>query len=152
MSRTYNNLEEYIRQLLHRLSIYHPHQLNTETVSSRLGLVLHYLPYDAMYIAGHIFLDSRKPDNQRWQEFGHELCHHLWHEGDQALMSVMMREWQEWKAINFAYNLCVPSFMLEGMDLPAYEREAVWVIMEKFGVERVFAEKRLEQYLRNMAF
>lgn len=149
MGNTYNNLEEYIRRLLNDISIFHPHQLNIETVSTRLGLVVHYFPHDAMYVEGNIFLDSRQNDAEQWQDFGHELCHARWHAGDQALIHVMMRELQEWKANNFAMNLCIPSFMLDNFNLTAYERDAVWMIMEMFGVEREFAEKRLEQYLRN---
>ncbi|TWT04640.1 ImmA/IrrE family metallo-endopeptidase [Planomicrobium sp. CPCC 101079] len=149
MGNTYNHLEEYIRQLLNNISIFHPHQLNIETVSSRLGLTVHYIPHDAMYVDGNIFLDIRQSDSKQWEDFGHELCHARWHAGDQALISVMMREFQEWKADNFAQNLCIPSFMLNNINLPAYERDAVWMIMEKFAVERKFAEKRLEQYIRN---
>lgn len=150
MANTYNHLEEYILQLLNRIGIYHPHQLNIENIYSRMGLVIHYIPHDAMFIAGNLFLDSRKNSAQQWQDFGHELCHALWHAGDQAIIPLSMREYQEWKAENFAQNLCVPSFMLKDIDLPAYEREAVWMIQEKFGVDRQFAEKRLEQYIRNM--
>lgn len=149
MANTYNHLEEYVTQLLNRIDIYHPHQLNIENIYPRLGLEIHYLPYDSMFVAGHMFLDSRQSDAEQWQDFGHELCHALWHAGDQALIPLSMREYQEWKAENFAQHLCVPSFMLDAVDLPAYERQAVWMITEKFGVEREFAEKRLEQYIRN---
>lgn len=149
MANTYNNLEEYIMQLLNRIDIYHPHQLSVENIYPRLGLSVHYIPHDAMYVAGNVFLDSRKSETHQWQDFGHELCHALWHAGDQALIPLSMREYQEWKAENFAQHLCVPSFMLDAVDLPAYERQAVWMITEKFGVEREFAEKRLEQYIRN---
>lgn len=149
MANTYNNLEEYILQLLNRISIFHPHQLNIENIYPRLGLSLHLIPYDSMYVAGNVFLDSRKSENQQWQDFGHELCHALWHAGDQALIPLSMREYQEWKAENFAQHLCIPSFMLNNINLPAYERDAIWLIQETFSVEHDFAKKRLEQYLRN---
>lgn len=149
MANTYNNLEEYILQLLNRMDIYHPHQLNIENVYPRLGLRVHYIPYGSLCVEGNIFLDSRKKESRQWEDFGHELCHALWHAGDQALIPLSMREYQEWKAENFAQNFCIPSFMLQNMKLPAYESEAVWMIMETFGVERNFAKKRLHQFLRN---
>lgn len=147
---TYNNLEEYILLLLNRLDILHPHQLNIDSISQRLGMNTHYIPYESMYIDGTFFLDSRKDDSDQWQDFGHELCHALWHAGDQALIPFSMLEYQEWKAENFAQHLCIPSFMLNDMKLPDYEREAVWMIMEAFKVDKEFAEKRLNQFLRNL--
>lgn len=152
MKRPYNHLEEYIRKLVQGIGVYHPHQLNIEVISSRLGLSVHYLAIDSMFMAGHIFLDSRKTDAQQWQDFAHELCHARWHEGDQALISVLMREYQEWKADNFARNLCIPTFMIENMKLPPYEKEAIWMLQETFGVEREFAAIRLQQYLRNLIY
>lgn len=74
------------------------------------------------------------------------------HAGDQALIPLSMREYQEWKAENFSQHLCIPTFMLDKMELPNHEKEAVWMIMETFGVERWFAEKRLCQYLSNFLY
>ena len=89
MKRPYNHLEEYVRKLLQGIGIYHPHQLNIEVISSRLGLTVHYLAIDSMFISGHIFVDSRKTDAQQWQDFAHELCHVRWHEGDRDSVTVV---------------------------------------------------------------
>ncbi|WP_084245162.1 ImmA/IrrE family metallo-endopeptidase [Planomicrobium okeanokoites] len=150
MANTYNNLEEYIQKLLHRIDIYHPHQLNMEDVYSRLGMSVHYIQQDAMFVFGYIFLDSRKSAAEQWEDFGHELCHALWHAGNQALIPLSMREYQEWKAENFAQHLCIPSFMLDSMKLPNHTKEAVWMLQEEFGVTQKFSEKRLERYMRNL--
>lgn len=150
MTDSYNNLEEYVLRLFNLIDIYHPPQLTIENIYQRLGLAVHYLPYDAMFVAGNLFLDSRRNDAEQWQDFGHEVAHALLHAGDQAVLPLSMREYQEWKAENFSQHFCIPSFMLNNLILPNYEREAVWLIMENFGVEREFAEKRLQQYLRNL--
>ncbi|MBD8013844.1 ImmA/IrrE family metallo-endopeptidase [Planococcus wigleyi] len=152
MNNTYNNLEEYIAQLLNRIDIFHPHELSIGNIYPRLGLTVHYIPHDSMAIAGNLFLDNRKNEEAQWQDFGHELCHALWHAGDQAILPLSMREYQEWKAENFSQHFCIPSLMLNKMRLPNNENEAIWMIMETFGVERWFAEKRLQQYLRNLIF
>lgn len=150
MPNTYNNLEEYVLHLLNRIDIYHPHQLNIETVHSRLGLAVHYIPHDAMFVDGHLFLDSRKKCAEQWQDFGHEVAHALLHAGDQAVLPLSMREYQEWKAESFAQHFCIPSFMLDKIKVPNYKREAVWMIQEEFGVSQEFAKKRLDQYIRNL--
>lgn len=148
----YNNVEQYVMQLLNRIDIYHPHQLNAEEITSRLGLTVAYLHFKSACIDGHIFLDSRKDDAEQWEDFGHELCHALWHAGDQAVLPISMTEYQEWRADSFALNLCIPSFMLDQLQLPDYERQAVWILMEKFDVSKAFAERRLELYLRKRVF
>lgn len=149
MGRTYNNIEEYIENFLNSIGIYHPHQLNVETISNRLGIVIHYIPYGSMLLNGHMFLDSRLSKAEQWHDFAHELCHAKWHEGDQALIHALMREYQEYKAENFAKHLCIPSFMLDKMSLPNHENEVVWFIIENFGVSKSLAKKRMDQYFRN---
>ena len=152
MANTYNNLEDYIMKLLNRIDIFHPHQLTIENVYPRLGLSIYYIPHDSMAIAGSLVLDNRKNEEALWQDFGHKLCHALWHAGDQAVLPLSMREYQEWKAENFSQHLCIPSFMLDKMKLSEHENEAIWMILEMFGAERWFAEKRLQQYLRNLIY
>lgn len=139
-------------QMLNRIDIYHPAQLSIENIYPRLGLAIYYIPHNSMAIADNLFLDNRQCDAAQWQVFGHELCHALWHAGDQALIPLSMREYQEWKAENFSQHLCIPTFMLDKIKLPEHENEAVWMIMETFGVERWFAEKRLRQYLNNLIY
>lgn len=150
VSYTYNWSEEYVNNMYRSLGIHHPHQLNLEIIAARLGKSIVCLPTEPMRIGDVIVLDSRTNGQQQWQDFGHELCHALWHSGNQLLMPMPLQVYQEHKSNNFAQYACIPSFMLDNINLPAYERDAVWMIMEKFGVERWFAEKRLEQYLRNM--
>ena len=87
---------------------------------------------------------------QQWQDFGHELSHALLHVGNQVSVPLPFKLYQEWKAANFAFHVCIPTFMLLEMDLPAEERLAIYEIQKSFKVEREFAHKRLEQYLANL--
>src|SRR5699024_12610101 len=78
---------------------------------------------------------------QQWQEFGHELCHVLWHAGRQENISDSFCSYQEGQADNFAYHLCIPTFMLCRLKgVSTYE------VMNLFNVEYGFASKRLEMY------
>lgn len=149
MGYTYNLMEEYVKKMYNSIGIYWPHQLDMESIASRLGAILIYLPYGSMTMKNAILIDDRLNDCQKWQEFGHELCHVEWHDGNQRVLPSSYLEYQEWKADNFAYQACVPTFMLDRMDLPTSERKAVWLIQETFHVEREFAEKRLYRYVNN---
>lgn len=149
---TYINLEDYIKTMLNRIGIYQPCQLSIDNIYPQLNLSIYYIPYTSMAIAGDVFLDNRNNESIQWQDFGHELCHALWHAGDQAMIPFSMREYQEWKAENFAQHLCIPTFMLDRLNLPAYESDVTRMIMEVFGVTHSFAEKRLRQYMTNLQY
>lgn len=150
MNYTYNWSEEYVNNMYQTIGIHLPHQLDSEEIAARNGLSLLYLPTAAMNFGNAIVLDNRDSEKKQWQAFGHELCHALWHAGGQIAVPVPLQVYQEAKANNFAQYACIPTFMLLNMKLPAYERDAVWMIQETFGVEREFAEKRLHQFLRNL--
>lgn len=149
---TYSHLEDYVSNLLKGLAIHHPSQLNIETISYRLNKMINYMPYRAMCIDREIFLDSRSSKRGQWQDFAHELCHNLLHEGDQALISAMQKDGQEFKAENFAQHFCIPTFMLNQMTFNEYDRDPLLRVQETFGVEYDFAKKRLHQYIMNLQY
>ncbi|MEQ6048477.1 ImmA/IrrE family metallo-endopeptidase [Lysinibacillus capsici] len=64
----------------------------------------------------YIFLNNQLTICQSWQDFGHELGHVLLHMGNQQRMYPLFREYQEYKANNFMYHACVPSFMLDELE------------------------------------
>jgi len=149
MRYTYNLMEEYVKKMYNTIGIYHPHQLDMESIASRLGAMLIYLPYRSMTMRNAILIDDRLTECQKWQEFGHELCHVEWHDGNQRVLPPAYLEYQEWKADSFAQHACVPTFMLDRITLPSNQNKAIWTIQETFKVERSFAEKRLQQYINN---
>lgn len=53
----------------------------------------------------------------------------------------LFREYQEWKANNFALQACVPTFMLNKIKLPINEEKAINKISLLFNVEYDFAQK-----------
>lgn len=150
MTYTTNWSEDYVNRMYQSIGIHQPHQLDLEEIAARNGLEVFYLPTEPMNIGKAIVLDDRATDKKSWQDFGHELCHALWHAGGQISVPMPFQVYQESKANNFAQYACIPAFMLTSMNLPAYEREAVWMIQEAFKVEQTFAEKRLQQYLQNL--
>lgn len=150
MRPTYNMLEDYVMKMYQSIGIYHPHQLDMEDIASRLGMTLIHMPVSSFNVEKTIILDVRKNDTEQWQDFGHELCHALMHIGNQNIMPLPFRLYQEWKADSFAQHACVPTFMLERTKLEGDESIDIWMIQEKFCVEREFAQKRLQHYLNNL--
>jgi len=149
MKYTYNLMEEYVEKMYDSIDVYWPHQLDMDLIASRMGTTLVFLPYGSMTVGNAILIDDRLSDCEQWQDFGHELCHIEWHDGNQRILPSSYLEYQEWKASNFAFHACVPTFMLDRLKLPSSDAKAIWLIQEMFGVERDFAQKRLHQYINN---
>ncbi|AQU79768.1 ImmA/IrrE family metallo-endopeptidase [Planococcus faecalis] len=152
MGYTYNASEDYLNNFYRSIGIHSPHQLDLEEIAYRNGLSVLYLPTESMNVKNAIVLDERVTTAEQWQDFGHELCHALWHSGNQITMPMPYQVYQENKSNNFAQYACIPSFMLHNMTLPNNEKEAVCLLMETFGVEHWFAEKRLRQYIQNLIY
>lgn len=143
----YSHLEDYIKNLYLNIGITQPEQINMKTIASRLNLKLLLVPFKSMCTGNLICIDARLPKEKQWQHFGHELCHALWHSGNQLGISPTFREYQEWKAIGFAYHMCVPTFMLEEIKLDTEYYKAIYQIQKVFKVESDFAKKRLDSYI-----
>lgn len=145
-----SHLEDYIENLYNGLSINNPAQLNKYVIADRLDIKIYLAsdPSEAFYWQKqyYIFIDRNLDNQQRWQDFGHELCHILRHSGHQGHMSERFRELQEWQADNFMYHFCVPTFMLSKILLPPDQQAAAYLIAKTFNVEMVFAEVRLYRY------
>ncbi|MEZ2715383.1 ImmA/IrrE family metallo-endopeptidase [Niallia circulans] len=144
-------LEDWIKDLLHNLGIHHPHQLNFDILTQRLGLIVIEKPIKSRIYNGVVFIDSRLTSEQeKWQVFAHELKHYLRHAGNQLLLPKPFVDLQEKQAENFAHHLCVPTFMLLNYEIANYTNleDGIRFISDTFNVTGEFAKKRL-QHFRN---
>lgn len=141
----YTHLEDYIRNLYFKLGISRPDQLNMQIIASMIGIDIVYRNFTLM-LDDEIHIQKGDYTNE-WMEFGHELCHHLRHHGCQFDMHPLYVDLQEWQATNFAYHFCVPTFMLEELNLPSTQNEAIGLIAKEFSVSFEFAEARLDKWL-----
>ncbi len=142
----YNHLEDYIHQLYLNIDITSPEQLNINHIATKLKIFVFLGAHKSMCYRNMIYIDSRLSKEEQWQQFAHELCHVLWHSGNQLGIYPPFREYQEWKANSFASHFCVPTFMLEQLNLPAEYNQALFLIQTIFNVEENFAKKRLNQH------
>ncbi|MUK89114.1 ImmA/IrrE family metallo-endopeptidase [Ornithinibacillus sp. L9] len=142
---TYNRTEDYIQQFLHSIYITEPHQLTIRYITKIIKLPVRFWEFtsEVVYSKGKyiMFLEETAPLQKQWQDFGHELCHVLWHVGRQEYLPNDFLKPQEWQANHFAYHFCVPTFMLEQIRNPNVNE-----IMYLFNVDRQFATRRLEMY------
>ena len=141
--------EIFIKELYNRLGILTPQNLDFQTIATQLCIQVFYWKdsSQALFLKNHayIFLNEVLTKQQQWQDFCHELGHVLLHTGNQPRMYPLFREYQEYKANNFMYHACVPSFMLDELE---HSDLTVENVQRLFNVEYDFAFKRLEQYRR----
>lgn len=92
-------------------------------------------------------MNEQLSEQQKWQDFNHELAHVLFHIGNQRKMTESFRLYQEYKANQFMYHACIPTFMLDDLKINDYTYKTVLKVQHLFNVEFHFALKRLEQYI-----
>ncbi|WP_313891162.1 ImmA/IrrE family metallo-endopeptidase [Psychrobacillus sp.] len=149
MNNTYSLLEDFIKNLYQRIGIYHPHQLDIETIAASLGIPLNYYDGISTFTFKQLFLNNRLTDEALWQDFGHEMCHALWHCGNQRFLPPSFVQLQEWKANNFMYEFCVPEFMLREY-MNDRDIHPINLIIENFHVTPEFARIRYERYMMKL--
>lgn len=147
MVQYYTHLEDYIKNLYLNIGIVKPEQIDINTIATRLRIKVILVPFNSMRANNVICINERTSKEERWQQFGHELCHVLWHCGNQFGIPYFFREYQEWKANNFALHFCVPTFMLDELKLDYEYYKAIYQIQDTFNVDEEFAKKRLDNYL-----
>ncbi|MCK6164069.1 ImmA/IrrE family metallo-endopeptidase [Bacillus pumilus] len=106
------HLDDWIEAFYHQINIKNPSELDLLDIAYRSNLKVEFLNISSRYYAGTIIIDNRLSPQEQWQDFGHELCHALRHEGNQLIMPPLFRELQEMQAKRFAYKFCIPTFML----------------------------------------
>ncbi|MDC7795047.1 ImmA/IrrE family metallo-endopeptidase [Bacillus altitudinis] len=135
------HLDDWIEAFYHQINIKNPSELDLLDIAYRSNLKVEFLNISSRYYAGTIIIDNRLSPQEQWQDFGHELCHALRHEGNQLIMPPLFRELQEMQAKRFAYKFCIPTFMLRHLKIninnPLYE------ISSAFNVTYMFAKKRI---------
>lgn len=149
MLYTYTQLEDYIKNLYTYLDINDPNDIDMSDIACKLDIRLKFWDEksEANFICGkfYIWLNKFLSKQESWEEFGHELCHVLTHEGHQSYMKKEFLQYQEIKAENFSLHFCVPTFMLLKYEIANYYnlKEGILFITKLFNVTEDFAKKRL---------
>lgn len=138
------NLEKIVKQIYDRIGVDET-DVPIDEIANRLGISLFY--YDVSFsVNGSIFIDRRLTKRKQKEVFSHELCHCLYHVGNQLDMPDLYRQYQENKADNFAMHFSVPTFMLQKINFSNNRYVAAAEISDIFCVTKELAFKRLEHY------
>lgn len=149
MVQYYTHLEDYIKNLYLNIGIVKSEQIDINTIATRLRIKVILVPFNSMRANNVICINESITKEEQWEVFGHELCHALLHSGNQFGIPSSLREYQEWKANNFALHFCVPTFMINQLELPNTYQESVSLLRETFHLSTKFACKRLDRYITN---
>ncbi|WP_256734652.1 ImmA/IrrE family metallo-endopeptidase [Bacillus altitudinis] len=137
------HLDDWIEAFYHQINIKNPSDLDLLDIAYRSNLKVEFLNISSRYYAGTIIIDNRLSPQEQWQDFGHELCHALRHEGNQLIMPPLFRELQEMQAKRFAYKFCIPTFMLKNIKFTP-ENYLIKDISTIFRVTQPFVVNRLK--------
>lgn len=147
MTYVKSHLEDFVENLYTSTSIYSPEQLDIDVIARKLNIEVGYghTKSKCMEIGNikMIMINEALPKTEQWQEFAHEVCHLLRHAGNQTELPFPFVQLQEWQAKTFTLHFCMPTFMLEKLDLPFDKQLAINKAAELFNVEYSFAEERL---------
>lgn len=147
--------EQWIEKMLIRYRIVQPQHLSIEYVASKFNIWIYYRKFhSAHFKLGRgmysVNIDARLSKEEQWEDFLHELCHVLRHEGNQLVMAESFRQWQEQDANHFVPYAAIPFFMLKRMDIPQHKEDIIDLLIHNFRVTRALAEIRLEQIQRRI--
>lgn len=146
----YTHLEDDIFELFTSIGITNPSDLKMRDIAARLGVEISYRR-DWFSYKNDVVIVRGSPQEE-WQSFGHEICHHLRHCGNQLVLNPLFVDLQEMQAEYFSLHFCVPTFMLEQIELSKYKKENIYLISQAFNVDYQFAEKRLDIYLNKKCY
>lgn len=139
--------ELVIRKFYRSLFVMDPTQLSAENITGLIGMELREwnFPSELVDYKGKckVFINENLNRPQRWQDFGHEMKHYFYDGGSQVYLTESFKNYQEVKADYFAYHFCVPTFMLQQLQLKEVTAHDIARI---FNVEFDFALRRLEMY------
>lgn len=121
VSYTLTYLEEFISNIYKSLDKFKAHQISEEDIAAKLGIMFFWENGPAFHtqVCGidAIYVDTRDSPKKQREQFFHELCHVLRHVGNQSIIPVSFREWQEIDARRFTKCAAIPFEMVKDWDL-----------------------------------
>ncbi|WP_010279822.1 ImmA/IrrE family metallo-endopeptidase [Paenibacillus senegalensis] len=147
--------EQWIEDVFLRYSIIQPQHLCIDYVARKFNIWVYYRKFNSAHFQlgrglYSVNIDARLTKEEQWEDFLHELCHVLRHEGNQLVMAESFRRWQEQDANHFVPYAAMPFFMLKRLEIPQQKEDILDLFIHTFKVTRTLAEKRLEQIQRRI--
>lgn len=147
------SIDELVFSIYHSLHVSNPKQISTdvliEKTSIKYSIKVYYFDEssEANNLNGFycIFLNKNQSKQKIWYDFALGLAHILGHMGHLSGKYNTFPIYQKWQAEEFAHRFCIPTFMLNHLNLSKIRPEAaVQMITTLFNVEKSIATTRLE--------
>src|SRR5699024_840242 len=127
------------------LLITSPQQLNMQHITEKLGIKIVYWDFSSAIAERNgkcnVFINQKLNKQQQWQDFGHEMKHFCFNQGNQNEIFNSLIYYHELKTYYIAYHFCIPTFMLEQVKEVSIH-EVVLIFNEEFE----FAARRFDMY------
>ncbi|MBU8905560.1 ImmA/IrrE family metallo-endopeptidase [Desertibacillus haloalkaliphilus] len=143
-------LEEWIMTRYKKIGIFSPENLTEEYISRayrihfKRSLEAHSIQLGSLKL---ITVKASLDHQQQREQFYHELCHILRHEGQQLVMSKAFRELQERDAWHFTRYAAIPYHMLFDLDL--HDPDIIEIMSDRFKVTPKLCHERLTKIYNN---
>lgn len=145
-------LEQWVSEWYIDMKIYEPHQIDEITIAEKERILLMEAPCPShAYVNNHIkviSVDSRYSRIDKREQFFHEMCHILRHDGSQVTTRTSIKNIQEFDARNFTKYALMPFHMLQKINFR--DEHLIQTISQLFLVSFAFAELRLKQINNNI--
>ncbi|MGE8207749.1 ImmA/IrrE family metallo-endopeptidase [Heyndrickxia sp. NPDC080065] len=136
-----SNLEKWISDRYIKMDILYPSDLKPKLIAKAFDIdyETHFAPAYSSIEYGEAFIvtDKRVSHEKQNEQFFHELCHVLLHEGNQNIMVEMFRHKQEWDAHAFTMYAAIPYYMIDFS-----VENTIKSLQERFNVPYTIAKKR----------
>jgi Zn-dependent peptidase ImmA (M78 family) len=97
-----------------------------------------------------VFINSNLTEEQRREQFFHELCHPVQHVGRQENMPLTFIELQEIQAAHFQLYAAMPIYMLEEFKGISDRQTYINILSREFKLTAPFVQKRVDQIERRI--
>ncbi|MFS0560086.1 ImmA/IrrE family metallo-endopeptidase [Terribacillus sp. 179-K 1B1 HS] len=149
---SHSNIEGNVRDLYHKLEIREPHQIDRFEISRKLNIDLQCSDKGSLAFRldglEFVILNRNLTEQQLHAEFFHELAHIRTHTGSQHRLPKFMKDYQEWRAELFMLHCLAPTDMLIRDNLPGTEKEALYLMCERYNICEEHARKRYRMFFR----
>lgn len=151
---TTSHLEDWITDMYKQININHPDQIDIDLIAEFFNVTVFYKQMNSSFcVIGDISMvtvNEFKSYKEQKEDFFHELCHVLRHEGHQGKMPKMFMDLQEWDADRFATVAQVPPHMFEHINFESLT--LIQDVTETFNVTVDTATERLNYIERRLIF
>src|SRR5690625_5662972 len=107
----------YVKNFFESLLITNPQQLNMQLITEKLGIKIVFWDFSSAIAERNgkynLFINQRLTEQQQWQDFGHEMKHFCFDQGNQNDLFKSLIYYHEVKAEYYDYQFCITTLSLE---------------------------------------